>query len=306
MPEDKFLYIPARNCRAQSDTHRSTRTPERAFRRLYLPEFSMKKLLLAAAIASLAACTTTNPDVVQRYDAQRLSQVQDATVLTVRPVVVDGSQSGIGGTRRRHRRRGWSSVGGSREAIAVGVIGAVAGAVVGNAIERAGTREDAFEILVQLRNGERRAIVQAKGSESFNPGDAVILVTTGGKTRVMRAPGRRAGRRQPAGGHAGAPRRAEPSVFAAPLRPPRPQRPAARRRSSLRRTARPGAGCAPSRCRTAWRRKRSSGRSPSSCAPGAPGGSESAWAIARASSARHEEGAVLAQRRTSSDPARSG
>ena len=189
MPEDKLLYIPARNCRAQSDTHRSTRTPERAFRCLYLPEFSMKKLLLAAAIASLAACTTTNPDVVQRYDAQRLSQVQDATVLTVRPVVVDGSQSGIGGTSGAVIGGvAGSSVGGSREAIAVGVIGAVAGAVVGNAIERAGTREDAFEILVQLRNGERRAIVQAKGSESFNPGDAVILVTTGGKTRVMRAP----------------------------------------------------------------------------------------------------------------------
>ncbi len=201
MPEDKLLYIPARNCRAQSDTHRSTRTPEQAFRCLYLPEFSMKKLLLAAAIASLAACTTTNPDVMQRYDAQRLSQVQDATVLTVRPVVVDGSQSGIGGTSGAVIGGvAGSSVGGSREAIAVGVIGAVAGAVVGNAIERAGTREDAFEILVQLRNGERRAIVQAKGSESFNPGDAVILVTTGGKTRVMRAPAvAPAGGNQPVG-----------------------------------------------------------------------------------------------------------
>jgi len=36
--------------------------------------------------------------------------------------------------------------------------------------------------------GLGRAIVQATGNETFNPGDAVILVTTGGKTRVMRAP----------------------------------------------------------------------------------------------------------------------
>ena len=71
----------------------------------------------------------------------------------------------------------------------VGVLGAVAGAVVGNAIERTGTREEAVEILLQLRNGERRAIVQAKGHETLNPGDAVIIVTTGGKTRVTRAPG---------------------------------------------------------------------------------------------------------------------
>ena len=50
------------------------------------------------------------------------------------------------------------------------------------------TREDALEIIVQLRNGERRAIIQAKGNESFNSGDPVVLVTTGGKTRVTRAP----------------------------------------------------------------------------------------------------------------------
>ena len=37
------------------------------------------------------------------------------------------------------------------------VLGALAGAVIGNAIERSSTREDALEITVQLRNGERRA-----------------------------------------------------------------------------------------------------------------------------------------------------
>ena len=68
------------------------------------------------------------------------------------------------------------------------MLGAVAGAVIGNVVERGATKEDAVEILVQLRSGERRAIVQAKGSETLNPGDPVILVTTGGKTRVTRAP----------------------------------------------------------------------------------------------------------------------
>jgi outer membrane lipoprotein SlyB len=149
----------------------------------------MKKILLAVAVASLAACSTTSPDVIQRGDAQRMSQVQDATVLSVRPVTVEGNQSGIGATAGGVAGAvAGSSVGGRREAVVVGVLGAVAGAVVGNAVERAGTREDAVEILLQLRNGERRAIVQAKGNEALNPGDAVILVTTGGKTRVTRAP----------------------------------------------------------------------------------------------------------------------
>ena len=150
----------------------------------------MKALLVVLAAATFAACTTTNPDVIQKGDAQRLSQVQDATVLSVRPVVVDGNQTG-GGAVAGGVIGGISgaSVGGRREAVAVGVLAAVVGSVVGNAIERTATREDAIEFLLQLKNGERRTLVQAKGGELFNPGDAVILVTTGAKTRIVRAPG---------------------------------------------------------------------------------------------------------------------
>lgn len=160
----------------------------------------MRTALIAMAAALLAACSTTSPDVVQRGDAQRLSQVQDATVLSVRPVVVDGSQSGVGAvTGGIAGGVAGSSVGGHREGVVVGVIGAVVGGVIGNAVERSATKEDALEILVQLRNGERRAIVQAKGSESLGQGDAVILVTTGGKTRVMRAPATGTQQPQPVG-----------------------------------------------------------------------------------------------------------
>jgi len=148
----------------------------------------MTSLTLAAALV-LTACATSSPDVVQRGDAQRLSQVQDATVLSTRPVTVDGSQSGVGGVAGGVVGAiAGGSVGGRREGQVAGVLGAVAGAVVGNAVERSTTREDALEIIVQLRNGERRAIIQAKGAETFNSGDPVVLVTTGGKTRVTRAP----------------------------------------------------------------------------------------------------------------------
>jgi outer membrane lipoprotein SlyB len=149
----------------------------------------VKRFAVWVLVLAVAGCTTTSPDVVQRADAQRLSTVVDATVLSVRPVTVEGTQSGggsvagalVGGVAG-------SSVGGRREGIIVGVLGAVAGAVAGNAIERSATREEAVEILLQLPNGERRAIVQARGSETLQAGDAVILVTTGGKARVTRAP----------------------------------------------------------------------------------------------------------------------
>lgn len=149
----------------------------------------MKVLMGTLLALLLAGCATSSPDIVARSDAQRLSMVQDATVLSVRPVTVDGSQSGMGSIAGGLVGGvAGGSVGGRREGVIVGVLGAVAGAVAGNAIERSATREDAVEILLQLRNGERRAIVQARGNENLVPGDAVVLVMTGAKARVTRAP----------------------------------------------------------------------------------------------------------------------
>lgn len=145
--------------------------------------------MAVAAALTLAGCATSRSDVISRNDAQRMSTVVDATVLGVRAVTVDGSQSGAGAVAGGVVGGiAGGSIGGRRDSTVGGVLGAVAGAVVGNAIERAATKEDSLEIMVQLRNGERRAIVQAKSGESFNPGDAVIIVTTGSKVRVTRAP----------------------------------------------------------------------------------------------------------------------
>ena len=151
-------------------------------------KFAPTCLALALA-AAMAACTTTSPDVVSRADAQRMATVVDGVVLSLRPVIVDGSQSGIGAVAGGVAGGvAGASVGGRRESVVVGVIGAVVGSVVGNAVERAGTREDAVEVLVQLRNGERRAIVQAKAGETLYVGDAVVIITTGSRVRVTRAP----------------------------------------------------------------------------------------------------------------------
>jgi outer membrane lipoprotein SlyB len=153
---------------------------------------ALKSLLVIASVGALAACSTTSPDVIQRGDAQRMSQVVDATVLSIRPVTVEGNQSGAGGVAGGVVGGvAGSSIGGRRDAVVGGVLGAVAGAVIGNAIERGATREEAVEVVVQLRNGERRAIVQAKGSETLMVGDPVVIVTTGGRARVTRAPNAR-------------------------------------------------------------------------------------------------------------------
>ena len=140
-------------------------------------------------VLALGACASSSPDVIQRGDAQRLSQVEDGVVLSVRNVVVDGSQSGIGAAVGgvTGAVAGASRGGSNAESNVIGLLVGVAGAAAGNVIERMATREDAVEVLVQLKGGERRALVQAKGEQTLVPGDAVILVTTGGKVRITKA-----------------------------------------------------------------------------------------------------------------------
>ena len=149
----------------------------------------MRHLITAVAVATLAACATSSPDVVRPYETQRMSQVYDATVLSVRPVTVEGSQSGVGTVAGAVTGGvAGSTIGGHRDSIVGGVLGAVVGGVIGNAVEKGATQQNAVEILVQLRNGERRSVVQAVGNDSWGVGEPVVLVTTGGRTRVTRAP----------------------------------------------------------------------------------------------------------------------
>ena len=128
--------------------------------------------------------------MISRNDAQVAAQVQDGVVVSSRAVTVDGSQSGLGGAAGGVVGAIAGSSGSSiqREQTGLGVLGALAGAIAGNAIERMATKEEAVEIIVQLRSGERRAIVQAKGNETLFAGDPVIIVTSSGKVRVSRAP----------------------------------------------------------------------------------------------------------------------
>jgi outer membrane lipoprotein SlyB len=149
----------------------------------------MKRFLGIAAALALTACATSNPNVVPVYGAQRMSNVYDATVLSVRPITIDGSQSGLGaGAGAIAGGIAGSNVGGGNGAIVGSVIGAVLGGVAGNAVERGSTQQNGVEIIVQLRNGQRRAIVQGATPDVFVPGDPVILIVSGANTRVQHAP----------------------------------------------------------------------------------------------------------------------
>jgi outer membrane lipoprotein SlyB len=145
-------------------------------------------LVVPTLIACLAGCVTVDPNVVSIHETQRMSTVQEATVLSVRPVTVDGSQSGAGAVAGSMIGSvAGSSVGGYRDSFIGSILGAVAGAVVGNAVERNATRQDGVELTLQLRNGDKRLVIQGNGNEYFQPGDAVVVISSGYRARVTHA-----------------------------------------------------------------------------------------------------------------------
>ena len=149
----------------------------------------MKSIPIVAVALALAACATSDPNVVPVYGAQRMSHVYDATVLSVRPVTIDGSQSGVGaGAGAIVGVIAGSSVGGGTGSAIASVLGAVVGGVAGNAIERDSTKQNGVEIIVQMRDGQRRAVIQGVTSDAWAPGDPVIVIVTGGNARIARAP----------------------------------------------------------------------------------------------------------------------
>lgn len=148
----------------------------------------MKNAVLAATMAvTLSGCfTRESANVYDRHEAGREQTVRMATVDSVRKVVLQGSQSGIGAVAGGATGGiAGSTVGQGKGSSVAGVLGAVAGGVAGQAIEEKVTRKDALEITVRLDSGELRAIVQ-EADLPFSPGDRVRLLTSGGVTRVTR------------------------------------------------------------------------------------------------------------------------
>ncbi len=142
--------------------------------------------LLAGVLAgTLAGCATRESgSVYGKHETGREQSVRHATVESVRPVKIAGSQSQVG-TIAGGAVGGiaGSTVGHGRGSAVGAILGAVGGGVAGSAIEQGVTQKDGVEITVKLDNGDLRAIVQ-EADVLFKPGERVRLLNSGGVTRV--------------------------------------------------------------------------------------------------------------------------
>lgn len=144
-------------------------------------------VLLAGLLPVFGGCMSTlTGDSYSRDEARRMQTVEYGMVEYVRPVVIEGTKSGVGpAAGAAVGGIAGSTVGHGRGAAAASIAGAVAGGVAGGMAEEAVTKRQGVEITVRMDSGRIISVVQElSGSTSFHAGDRVRVLTLGGTTRI--------------------------------------------------------------------------------------------------------------------------
>lgn len=149
----------------------------------------MTWLTVLFALTLAGGCATpSSGSLYSRHEARVAWDVRYGEVTAVDEATIEGRRSPLGriGGGWIGYQAGRTVGGGSGRAIA-GAVGAVAGAVAGQAIEERATREEAWQFTVELEGGRRIAVVQAR-DVSFAVGERVrVFMRRDGAARVAKA-----------------------------------------------------------------------------------------------------------------------
>ncbi|HYG45065.1 MAG TPA: glycine zipper 2TM domain-containing protein [Bordetella sp.] len=141
--------------------------------------------LVSAAVLAGCANPTASSRVYTFEQTQRAQTVVLAHVTSVRPVVIQASNtSGLGAAAGGVLGAvAGSAVGGGSGRRLTTVGGGIGGAMAGNAVENARNRTQGAEITLRLDSGETRVVVQQADVPVF-AGQRVQVITQGNTTRV--------------------------------------------------------------------------------------------------------------------------
>eukprot|EP01037_Dinobryon_pediforme_P006688 gene6688-6758_t len=146
--------------------------------------------ILLAVTFGLAACAPTNTNTTYSdADIGRTAQLSYGVIISMRPVVVQSQNTGVGAL-------GGAAIGGTagsfigRNDVRGNILGAVGGAVVGGlvgyAAEGALSKGQAVEFIIQEDNAAAPISVVQTNEDNFRPGERVVL-SRGSRTRIARA-----------------------------------------------------------------------------------------------------------------------
>ena len=142
------------------------------------------------ALLGMGACAPRNTNTTYTgADIGRSAQVSYGVIVSMRPVTIQGGQSGVGtfGGAAAGATAG-SFIGGDPRMRILGAIGgAIIGGLAGGAAEGSLSTGQAVEFIIREDNGQTISVVQTN-EESFQPNERVVL-TRGARTRIARVVG---------------------------------------------------------------------------------------------------------------------
>ena len=143
-------------------------------------------LAMLAALTATACVPVHSSNTYSRAQAGQEQRVSRGTILAMRDVKVEGTDSGAGkiGGAVIGGAAGSTLGQGSRANVAGAAAGAVLGAVIGSVAESRMTERTATEFTVREGNGMTIAVVQAN-DENLRTGEAVVILR-GSQVRIAR------------------------------------------------------------------------------------------------------------------------
>lgn len=146
----------------------------------------MKKFL-AVVLGSvlLSACGIGNTNTTyQSYQVGSQGVIEKGRIIEMTPVQIAGN-SGVGTLAGAGIGAAAGSMLGGNTAINIigGIAGAVVGGVAGSATEKAITKDQAYEFVIEKSNGQLISVVQSN-ELNLRPGDNVLINRINGTTKI--------------------------------------------------------------------------------------------------------------------------
>jgi len=145
---------------------------------------------VSSTICVFAGCADVSPSSYSVGSVGQVNRAVRGTIISVRDVRIQGSQTGTGATAGAIAGgAAGSQLGNDAAAHVAGAVGgAVVGALAGGAIEEGSTRQAGVEYVVETETGAIMTLVQG-AEDRMSIGDHV-LVLYGDRSRIIRDPGK--------------------------------------------------------------------------------------------------------------------
>lgn len=144
-------------------------------------------VMLLSVLTGCATADFGSPDTYQRYDVQRIGQFEQATILRVRPIMIE-SNSGSSGIASIVSAAAGAFLGsqvignGTGRYIAGALSGSVSG-LVAQRVSAAMARHSGVEVFLRRANGQTVVVTQVD-DQQFAAGQQVFLVSNGSGYRI--------------------------------------------------------------------------------------------------------------------------